>query len=120
MRKESGVTLIAAIIAIVIFIVLAVVSFGSPKAIEKPMKMATRSKTENLIAQDKEQISLAFSEFVHFGEFGPEDIKEKLEGFNKGSVIQVELIGEEDFSINIDGRKYEVNVKAGGEPVPIN
>ena len=120
MRNEKGVTLIAAVIAIVLFIVIAAISAGTPKDLEKPIQMASKSKTDNLIAQDKEQITLAFSEFVHFSDFGPDDIKEKLEGFNKGSVIQVELIGEEDFSIDIDGRKYEVNIRTGGEPVPIN
>ena len=120
MRSEKGVTLLVVVIEILILLVIIAISFGGKKDMEKPLKMAAKSKTDSMMAQDKEQISLAFSEFVNFGEYGPEDIQEKLEGYNKGSVIQVELIGEEDFSINIDGRKYEVNVKAGGEPVPIN
>ncbi len=120
MRSEKGVTLIVVAIEILILLVIIAISFGGKKDMEKPLKMAAKSKTDSMIAQDKEQISLAFSEFVHFGEYGPEDIQEKLEGYNKGSVVHVELIGEEDFSVDIDGRKYEVNIKAGGEPVPIN
>lgn len=120
MRNEKGVTLIIAVIEILILLVIIAISYGSKKDLEKPFQMATKSKTDNVVAKDKEQITIAFSEFVHFTEYGPEDIKGKLEEANSESTINVELIGDEDFYVEIDGRKYEVNIKAGGQPVPVN
>ena len=120
MKSERGVTLMMVVIEIVVLVIIIAISFGRGSKIEKPVKMASTTQSQNKVAKDKEQIEIAFSEFAGFSDFSPEDIKAKLEEVNKDSVIQVELIGEEDYSISIDGRKYEVNMKEGGTPTPVN
>ena len=119
MRNERGVTLIIVVIELLVLAVITTIIVGSGKDMEKPVKMATTTKSENRVAKDKEQIAIAFSEFAGMDDYTPDDLKAKLEEVNKGSVIEVTLIRDGDYSIIIDGRKYEVDIKNGGNPIAV-
>ena len=83
MRKNnSGVTLIALIITIIVLLILAGVTIAMIMGDNGILNQATNAKTQNTVGEEKEYIGLAysaaFSEYYD-DEIYPEDIQYELE-----------------------------------------
>ena len=118
MKKQRGITLIALIITIVVLLVLAGVTIGSVKE-SKIIGHAQKATSEYTIAQEKEKIALAYSEYkiekaldstnVEEFEIDEEDVTTepignygwKVKYEDTGNVYGINLKGEYDEAVSM-------------------
>ena len=111
-NTEKGITLIALVITIIVLLILAGVSIAMLTGENGILTRATDSKTQTIVADEKEAIGLAYNGVIAEnkgrGEVTAEKLKVELSRNGRTDVIDV--TGENPITIEFNsGRSYEID-----------
>ena len=111
MRKQKGITLIALVITIIVLLILAGVSINVITGDDGIIQKASLAKKENDIAQDKEKINLAVSEYkIENIEDETLALEEFLESKDWCSSAVLDANSKTIIVTMINGNEYEIDV----------
>ena len=119
LKESKGITLAALVITIILLIILAAVTFTFVLGEDGLIARTTRASQEQVVAKEREQIQLAYSELQlkkSIGEISDilaTDFKTSLE--NNGNAIRSLELVDDEFVIVFDntGNEYKINKITG-------
>lgn len=111
-NTEKGITLIALVITIIVLLILAGVSIAMLTGENGILTRATDSKTQTIVADEKEAIGLAYNGVIAENKGRGEVTAEKLklELSRNGRTDVIDVTGENPITIEFNsGRSYEID-----------